>query len=69
MSEDQFYMILQQLGDDAKTIAILYLFLDYGGLFLIVFLVTWGIRNAWLPCGTERKPLPVPLVPILIRQT
>lgn len=47
MPDEMFLTLLQQLGDDAKTIAIIYLILDYGWGFLFLFLVTWAVRALW----------------------
>ncbi len=47
MTDEMFLALLQQLGDDAKTVAIIYLVLDYGWGFLFLFLLTWGVRTVW----------------------
>jgi hypothetical protein len=46
MSEEMLKM-LEVLGDDAKSAFIIYLVFDYGSLWLLIGLVTWGVRTVW----------------------
>ena len=47
MTDQQILALIQSLGEDAKTVLLVYLFLDYGLFLLITVLVTWGVRAFW----------------------
>ena len=45
--DEKLVEVIQGLGDDAKTVVIAYLVLEYGSLMILVGLCTWGIRTIW----------------------
>jgi len=47
VSDQQILALIQSLGADAKTVLLVYLFLNYGLFLLITGLVTWGVRAFW----------------------
>ena len=48
MTNEALYKLIETLGDDAKTILIVYLVFHYGSLWVFMGLMTWGIRTLWL---------------------
>jgi len=53
VSDQQILALIQSLGADAKTVLLVYLFLNYGLFLLITGLVTWGVRAFWKKAKDE----------------
>lgn len=47
MDKEHIYTLISSIGDDAKTILITYLLLEYGTTLVVFGLVTWGVRTVW----------------------
>jgi hypothetical protein len=47
MDEEAVLKLIETLGDDAKQAFMMYLFCEYGSFFVLLGLVTWGVRALW----------------------
>lgn len=47
MTEETIYKLIEIIGDDAKTVFITYLVLEFFSVWLIIGLITWGVRTLW----------------------
>lgn len=45
--DEALLKLILGIGDDAKTVVITYLVLEYGSIMIFIGLCTWGIRTLW----------------------
>lgn len=55
MSEEKLMMLLEKLGAEGISAFYVYLALDYVSIWLLIGLITWGVRTVWKQVKVDFK--------------